>query len=343
MSLGKFSVAPIETESELIQNITKPTPEVVKAISRINGKIMILGISGKMGPSLGELLVRAGANGVIGVSRFSNLIIRENLEAIGIRTVQCDLLDENELRRLPEVEHIYLMAGNKFGSSQKKPSTWAINTMLPSKVMQRFPRSRIVYLSSGNVYQFTKFDSGGADESGLVNPVGEYAQSRLGGERLVEFHSNQTGTPVVIIRLFYATELRYGVVLDIAQRVLKREVINLEMGYVNQIWQGDVLSYLARSFLLCRNPSVVLNMAGPETLSVRKIAKSIGDLIGIEPIFKGIESEDALLGNSQELFKWFGFPKVTSSEIVEWVAWWTLNSRQILDKPTKYESRLGEF
>ncbi len=343
MTEAKFTVAPVETEAALIEKMTEPTPEVVEAVSRIDGEIMILGIAGKMGPSLGELLVRAGAGGVIGVSRFSNPSDRGKLEAAGIRTVRCDLLDDDRLRQLPEVEHIFLMAGHKFGSTGNPPLTWAMNTMLPAKVMQRFPQSQIVYVSSGNVYRFVRFDSGGADESGPVDPVGEYAQSRLGGERLVEFYSAQSGTPVAIIRLFYATELRYGIVLDIAQKVWNREPIDLTMGYVNQIWQGDANAYLARSFPLCKSPAPVLNMTGPETLSVRELAGSLGELLGIEPIFEGVEGKTALLGNSRALVGQFGRPRVTPQEIVEWVAWWTMHGGQMLDKPTKYESRTGEF
>ena len=343
MAEAKITVEPIENEAALIEKMTAPTPEVVEAVSRIDGEIMILGIAGKMGPTLGELLVRAGARGVIGVSRFSNPADRKRVEASGIRTVRCDLLDDEGLRQLPEAGHIFLLAGHKFGATGNAPLTWAMNAMLPARVMQRFPHSRIVYVSSGNVYRFTRFDSGGADESGPVDPVGEYAQSRLGGERLVEFYSAQNGTPVAIIRLFYATELRYGIVLDIALKVWSREPVDLGMGYVNQIWQGDANAYLARSFSLCKSPATVLNMTGPETLSVRELAGSLGELMGIEPIFEGVEGETALLGNSRELIEHFGPPKVAPSEIVEWVAWWTRHGGQMLGKPTKYESRTGEF
>lgn len=343
MAESKFGVDPTGTEEALIERMTEPSRAVVEAVSQIDGEMMILGIAGKMGLTLGELLVRAGAKGVIGVSRFSNPADRDILERKGIRTVKCDLIDDEGLRRLPEAGHIVLMAGHKFGATGNEPLTWAMNTLLPAKVMQRFPESRIVYVSSGNVYCFKHVKAGGAVESDPVEPIGEYAQSRLGGERLVQFYSSQNGTPVVIVRLFYATELRYGIILDIAQRIWNREPIDLTMGYANQIWQGDANAYLARCFPLCESPARMLNLTGPETLSVRELAIQLGGLMGVEPVFEGEEEDTALLGNAGALFDLLGPPKVTAAEIVEWVAAWVMRGGATLGKPTRYEARDGKF
>ncbi|MDA0747510.1 MAG: NAD(P)-dependent oxidoreductase [bacterium] len=343
MAQSRGTVEPIETEEQLIDQMTTPSQEVIEAVSKIDGEVMILGIAGKMGITLGELFVRAGAKGVIGVSRFSKPQDREELEAKGIRTVKCDLTDDEGLRKLPESGHIVLMAGHKFGATGNESLTWAMNTLLPAKVMQRFPQSRILYVSSGNVYRFRNPKEGGAVESAPVDPIGEYAQSRLGGERLVEFYSERNGTPVGIIRLFYATELRYGIILDVAQKVWNQQPLNLAMGYVNQIWQGDANAYLAQAFPYCESPARVLNMTGRDILSVRELAMQLGELMGKEPVLEGIESDNALLGDSSEMFKLLGPPKAAPSEIVQWVAHWVMQGGKTLGKPTKYEARDGKF
>jgi nucleoside-diphosphate-sugar epimerase len=333
----------IGSEEELVAKMTDPTPDVTEAVGEIDGDIMILGIAGKMGLTLGELLVRAGASGVIGVSRFSNPADRDQLEEKGIKTEKCDLTDDEGLRQLPDSGHIVLMAGHKFGSTGNESLTWAMNTLLPAKVMQRFPDAKIIYVSSGNVYRFTDPGSKGADESAALEPIGEYAQSRLGGERLVEFYAERNSTPVAIIRLFYATELRYGIILDIAQNIWNRNSIDLSMGYVNQIWQGDANAYLAKSFPYCESPARVLNLTGTEVLSVRKVAIQLGELMGVEPMLEGQETATALLGNTQELVSLLGPPKVSSQDIIHWVSGWVMGEGRTLGKPTKYEARDGKF
>jgi len=343
MPEAKCTVSPIESEEALIAQMTTPSPEVVEAVSQIDGEMMILGVGGKMGPTLAELLVKAGAQGVIGVDLFPNPAQREYLNAVGVRTIRCDLLDDQALGELPTVSHILLMAGFKFGATGKEPLTWAMNTMLPAKVMQRFPESKIIYISSGNVYRYVEVKKGGATESDPVEPIGEYAQSRLGGERLVQFLSERNGTPVVIVRLFYATELRYGIILDLATKIKNGEPIQLEMGYVNQIWQGDSNAYFARCFPLCASPAEIINLTGAEILSVREMAERLGALMGIAPIFEGQESDTALLGDPTEIMKLFGPPRVPPSTIIEWVAWWVMHGGATLQKPTKYDSRTGKF
>ncbi len=343
METSKFTLDPIENETALVDRMTQPIPEVQDAVSGIDGEIMILGIAGKMGLTLGELLVRSGASGVIGVSRFSNPADRNYLEARGIRTVRCDLIDDDALRSLPDAGHIILLAGHKFGSTGNEPLTWAMNALLPGKVMQRFPDSRIVYVSSGNVYRFVSPDTGGSVESSPLDPIGEYAQSRLGGERLAAYYAERNGTPLAVIRLFYATELRYGVFLDIAQRVWIGQPIDLSMGYVNQIWQGDANAYLARSFPLCESPARVLNLTGPDLLGVRDVALKFGALMGRTPAFEGEERPTALLGDSRALFDLLGLPRTSSDEMMEWVAAWVIHGGPTLGKPTRYEARNGQF
>lgn len=343
METSKFTNEPIKNETALVDRMTQPTPEVQEAVSGIDGEVMILGIAGKMGLTLGELLVRSGASGVIGVSRFSNPADRNYLEARGIRTVRCDLIDDDALRGLPDAGHIILLAGHKFGSTGNEPLTWAMNALLPGKVMQRFPDARIVYVSSGNVYRFVSPDTGGSVESSPLDPIGEYAQSRLGGERLAAYYAERNGTPLAVIRLFYATELRYGVFLDIAQRVWSDQPIDLSMGSVNQIWQGDANAYLARSFPLCESPARVLNLTGPDLLQVRDVALKLGGLMGREPAFEGQERPTALLGNSRALFDLLGLPRTSSDEMMEWVAAWVMHGGPTLGKPTRYEARNGQF
>ena len=333
----------IKTERELMDQMTTPSAEVIEAVGKLDGPVMILGVAGKMGPSLAELLLRAGADRVIGVSRFSNPADRDAMEARGIATIQCDLLDDDALSRLPQVPYLYLLAGHKFGATGNEPLTWAMNAAVPANVMQRFPNSRVIYVSSGNVYAFASATGAGAVEEDAVDPIGEYAMSRLGGERLAEFYCRENGTPLAIVRLFYATELRYGIVLDIAQKIASETPIDLAMGYVNQIWQGDANAYLARMFPLCTSPARVINMTGAEVLSVRELALQLGEHLGIDPIFEGEERETALLGDASVLFKELGAPRVPIRQIISWVAHWITTDGRTLGKPTKYESRTGAF
>lgn len=332
----------IDTEAELINRMTMPSPAVTDAVGKLQGKVMILGIAGKMGPTLGELFKRAGAE-VLGVSRFSDPNTRRELEQRGIETVSCDLLDDEGLRKLPDAPHVVLMAGFKFGSSGDPAATWAANALLPARVLQRFSDSQIIYLSSGNVYPFTAVTGQGADEFHPVGPVGEYALSRLEGERLAAYYALQNGTPLLIVRLFYASELRYGIVLDLAQRIWARTPIDLEMGHVNQIWQGDANAYLGQMFPLCDTPTRVINMTGEEVLSVRTIAEELGQFMNVQPVFQGREIETALIGNATALFELLGQPTVSTSTLVGWVAHWVMSGGYTLGKPTGYESRSGEF
>ena len=333
----------IDSEEALVEVMTRPSPEVEAAVRTAAGDILILGVAGKMGPTLAELLVRSGARRVIGVSRFSDASAQAHLQRVGVHTIQADLLDEAALDSLPDAACVYLMAGFKFGATGNESLTWAMNAYLPPRVIARYRDARIVYVSSGNVCAYVPVDGRGADEEAALDPVGEYAQSRLGGERLATWMAQRVGAELFIARLFYATELRYGIVHDIAHKVRARIPIDLAMGHVNQIWQGDANAYLARALPLCTDPATALNMTGGDVLSVRELARTLGEKLGVDPVFEGAESDTALLGDASALFERLGPPPTPIADVVEWVAHWVETGGSSLGKPTKYDSRTGSF
>ena len=338
------SASVIDTEAALIRNMTEPTPAVREAVAALEGDVLVLGVGGKMGPTLAELVVRAGCRGdVIGVARFSDGELESYLQSVGVKTVRADLLDEDELGRLPPAPNVFFLAGFKFGATGNEPMTWAMNTWLPGRIVQQFSDSNVVYVSSGNVYAYSDVTGKGLPEEGDLGPVGEYAQSRLGGERMATYAAQRAGTRLLISRLFYATELRYGIIHDIAWKVLDGEPIDLAMGHVNQIWQGDANAFLARSMPLCTNPPTVLNLTGSQVLSVRELARRLGEELDREPHFIGTESDAALLGDSSRLFELLGHPETPIDDIVRWMAHWVQHSGRSLGKPTKYESRTGTY
>ena len=288
----------IETEAQLEDIMSTPTPEVVKAMAELEGDLLILGAGGKMGPTLAKLAKRAvEVSGVdktvIGVSRFSVPGLERTLNETGIETIPCDLLNEDELQKLPDIPNVVFMAGRKFGASENEELTWAMNTYMPGRVAEKYRDSRLVVFSTGNVYPLTPVGDGGATESHHLNPIGEYAQSCLGRERVFEFFSDRYGTPVAIIRLNYAIDLRYGILLDIAEKVWAEEPVNLTMGNVNVIWQGDANAIVLRSFASCQSPPMILNLTGPETVSVRGLAVRFGELFEKTPTFEGEAAETA--------------------------------------------------
>ncbi len=304
----------------------------------LGGDLLILGVAGKMGPSLAMRAKRAAATSqrVIGVSRFSNESNRRLLEAAGIETISADLLDEGALPRLPDVPNVIHMAARKFGSTGDESPTWAMNASLPARVAERFRASRIVAFSSGNVYPIAPIAQGGSTESSPLEPVGEYAMSAVARERLLIHMSKTHGTPMAILRLNYAVETRYGVLLDIGTRVFERKPIDLGMGCANAIWQGDANSLCLRSFACCSSPPFVLNLTGPETLSVRWIAARFWQILGVEPVFEGEERSTALLNNAARSFRLFGYPSVSVDEIIEWTAQWIGAGARTLGTPTHF-------
>jgi len=338
----------IETEEELAEVISRPSPEVVKAISKLKGDIIILGVGGKMGPSLAKLVKRVIEKAnvhkkIIGVSRFSSQKVKKDLEDFGIKTISCDLLDENSLNKLPDIPNVIFMAGRKFGSTGNEPLTWAMNTYLPGMIVKKFRNSKIVALCTGNVYPLVSVKSTGSEESDSLGPIGEYAQSCLGRERIFQYFCSQFKTRATLIRLNYAIDLRYGVLLDVAQKVFNKISIDLTMGYVNVIWQGDANSFIIRAFILCENPPKILNVTGPEIVSIRSLAMRFGEIFKEEPIFENQEVETALLSDASQCHRLFGKPKVTLEQMISWIAHWVLVNGPTLNKPTHFEERNGKF
>ncbi|MBE1554704.1 NAD-dependent epimerase/dehydratase family protein [Sporosarcina limicola] len=328
--------------------MTKPSEKLIEDMKQIEGNIMILGIGGKMGPTLAMMAKKAiDAAGlkkkVIGVSRFSNGTLQEELEQAGIETIATDLLDEEQLKNLPMEKNIIYMAGNKFGTAGNEHFTWAMNTYLPGRVAEHFKGSTIVAFSTGNVYPLVPVIQGGCDELHPVAPVGEYGQSSLGRERVFTYFSNKDQTPLTIFRLNYAIDMRYGVLLEIARSVNSGSPIDLSMGHVNVIWQGDANEYAIRSLLIASTPATLLNVTGPETLSVRWLANEFGRLLDKVPVFIGSEQESALLNNASKAHQLFGYPSVSIREMIEWTANWVANDGETLNKPTHFQERKGEF
>ena len=328
--------------------LSTPTPSDVAAAKELRGDILILGAGGKMGPSLARLIRRAIVESgrpkrVIAVARFSDPQIRRDLEVAGIETVGCDLLEPGALGKLPDAENVIFMAARKFGTSGSEYLTWAMNTFLPGLVSERYKCSRIVAFSTGNVYGVVPVNSGGSTENSPVTPVGEYAQSALGRERMFEYGSGRWETPVVLLRLNYAVELRYGVLVDIAHAVFNRRPVDLRMGHVNVIWQRDANSICLRSLAHCASPPLILNVTGSEILSVREIANEFGSRFKVEPMFEGQESDKALLNNAAKAVAMFGHPTIRPGEMVDWIARWIANGSPLLNKPTHFEVVDGKF
>lgn len=326
--------------------LSQPREADKAAMSQMEGDLLILGVGGKMGPTVARLARRAADEAgvkkrIIGVDKVTDHL--EHLKEAGVETIAADLLDARKLAELPDAPNVIFMAGRKFGSTGAESLTWAMNVLLPAMVAERYRSSRIVAFSSGNVYPFLPVSSSGADESTPPNPVGEYAQSVLGRERVFEHFSGLYGTPVTLLRLNYAIDLRYGVLLDIGQKVYERRTVDVRMGAVNVIWQGDASSVCLRSFPLCNCPPAILNLTGPETLSVRWIAQRFGRHFGVEPVLEGAESENALLNNAARCQRLFGYPAVSIEQMIEWTARWIEASGVTLDKPTHFEARDGKF
>lgn len=338
----------METLEELEQVMLDPSERLVRDVARLDGDLIILGVGGKMGPSLAKLakraFERAGLNHrVIGVSRFSSGEVREDLERSGVETISADLLEEEQLQALPDAKYVIHMVGRKFGTTGKEHLTWAMNAYLPGRVALKYRNSRIVSFSTGNVYPLVKLAQGGATEEDPPRPAGEYAQSCLGRERIFDFFSRKYGIPMVHFRLNYAIDMRYGVLLEIARAVREKQPIDLRMGQVNVIWQGDASEMAIRSLLHCQSPPKILNVTGPENISVRWLAREFGRRFGVEPIFEYEEEDSALLSNASEAHRLFGYPRVSLHQMIDWTARWLEAGGITYDKPTHFQEREGEF
>ncbi|WP_163969688.1 NAD-dependent epimerase/dehydratase family protein [Oceanobacillus halotolerans] len=338
----------MQTIEELNEIMTKPTSRLIQDMKKIEGDIMILGVGGKMGPSMAKLAKRAinEANvtkRVIGVSRFSSGTLKEELESCGIETIAADLLNDEELQSLPDVENIIFMAGKKFGTVGNEHQTWAMNAYLPGRVADKFPNANIVVFSSGNIYPFVDITKAGCIEETPTNPVGEYAQSCLGRERMFTYFSKQNNTPILLFRLSYAIDMRYGVLLEIAKQVYQEKPVDLTTGHVNVIWQGDANEYAIRSLLHCSTDPAILNITGPETISVRWVAEEFGRHFDKEVFFRNDEEQSALLNNASKAHKLFGYPSVPLQQMIEWTADWLKHDGEMIDKPTHFQERQGAF
>jgi dTDP-4-dehydrorhamnose reductase len=338
----------VNSSEHLDDLLSEPTPGVVETLRSIEGDLLILGVGGKMGPTLARMAARASHEAgikrrVIGVARFSRPELPEWLRRHGVEPLPADLLDAGQLAALPDAANVLVMTALKFGSSGQPGDTWAVNCWLPAAVCERFAESRIVGFSTGNVYPLTPLALGGSVESDLLSPVGEYAASCVGRERLYDYFSRTNDTGISIVRLNYACELRYGVLVDLARQILRGEPIDLSMGAVNVIWQGDASAMTLQAFGHCDSPPFVVNVAGPETLSVRRLCEQLGALLGKAPVFTGAEATEALLSNGQLGHRLFGYPRVSIGQLCEWIAAWLKDGGDVLDKPTKFQVRDGKF
>jgi nucleoside-diphosphate-sugar epimerase len=334
--------------NQLEKQVLAPSQVLIQDMAKIHGDIILLGIGGKMGPSMGRLAVQAAkAAGIkkriIGVSRFSDPDAKARLEQTGIETISCDLLNDAELQALPQVENVIYLAGNKFGTTGNESFTWAMNAYLPGRVAEKYRNSKIVAFSSGNVLPFVPVTSGGASEDSAPDPLGEYAQSCLGRERIFEYFSRKYQTPTLIYRLNYAVDFRYGVVMELAKSVRDGKAIDLRTENVNVIWQGDANEIALRALLHCESPAKILNVTGPEILSTRWIANQFGIRFGKEPLFINEPSGTALLNNASECHRIFGYPRVTIREIIDITATWMSKGGEEFGKATHFQERGGKF
>lgn len=346
----KAYVPLITDESGLEDFMSDPSPRVVERVGEIRGDIVILGVAGKVGITLAMMLTKAvkkagTSSKVYGVSRFSDPKAKEHLSTFGVRPLGVDLLDPAQVMALPDSENVFFLAGKKFGTVGAQDLTWATNTIAPANAAQRYKGSRIVAYSTGCVYDFKTAASGGATELDDPNPTGEYAQSTLGRERVFEYYSRKDGTKVCQFRLNYAIDLRYGVLRDIADRVYQGLAVDLSVGNLNCIWQGDVLERTILSLDLCYSPPKAINVTGPETASIRWLAEEFGRRFERAPVFSGAERPDsrAYLANAARSFALFGYPSLSLETMIDMTAAWVSSGGASLGKPTHFEQTDGKY
>lgn len=341
-----------ESEAALDDLLSEPRDATVTALRQAPGDIVILGAGGKMGPTLARMAARAADRAdrggsrrrrVIAVSRFTSKHVMAALNAHGVETLQCDLLDADAVSRLPDAPNVIFMAGQKFGTTDAPSLTWMMNVVVPSLCARRYALSRIVAFSTGNVYPLVSVLGTGATERTRPHPVGEYAASCLGRERVFEYYAATEHTRVAVMRLNYAIDLRYGVLADLAQRIAAGSLVPIAMGYVNLVWQGDASRYALEMLPLAAAPPHVLNVTGRETLSVRTLATELGNRLGKTPHFDGAEAPDALLSDTTRLHAELGEPEMPLDTMLDWVAAWVHAGRPLLGKPTHFETRDGAF
>jgi nucleoside-diphosphate-sugar epimerase len=331
--------------AELEDRLSEPSSALIADLAALDGDILVLGAGGKLGPSLTRLALRAvnGSKTVTAVSRFGDKAGADALAAAGAKIVSADITDEATLAKLPAAANVVFLVGSKFGSTGREADTWYTNAYLPGRVADRYKSSRIVVLSTGNVYAFAAVGSGGPTEEVAPSPVGEYAMSCLGRERVMSRFAQHNKTPLAIVRLNYAVEMRYGVLIDIARTVFAGTPVDVTMSAVNVVWQGYANEATLRSLRHATPDPFILNVAGPETLSVRQLATDFGRIFGIEPLLTGSEAPTALLSNSGKCVRLFGYPSVPLGQLMEWTANWIKDGLPLLGKPTGFQKRDGKF
>lgn len=334
-----------ENEAALEDYLAIPSRALCQDMARLDGNLLILGAGGKMGPTLARLARNAmpAQRRVIAVARFGEPGVREALEARGVETIIADLLDPAALATLPQAANVVFMAGRKFGADSDNPLTWAMNAHVPALVAQHFRQSRIVAFSTACIYPFAAVTGQGCDESEAPNPPGEYANSCVGRERMFEYFSRQHATPGRLFRLSYAIDMRYGVLADVAMKVWRREVVDVTMGHVNVIWQGDANAQALRCLAAATTPTSPLNVSGPETTSIRWLAEEFARRFVRAAQITGNEAPTAWLMNTGQAERLFGYPHIPLSRLIDWVADWVSRGQRLYGKPTKFESRDGKY
>lgn len=333
---------------QIERDLTTPTAALVQEIAGLDGDITVLGVGGKVGPSVAIMAQRAVEEAgvdkkVFGVARFSDPAAKASLERAGVTAVAADLTDDLELDAIPDAANVIYMAGNKFGTVGNEHFTWMMNSYLPGRVAQRFRTSRIVAFSTLVTYPLADVSTGGSRETDPPGAIGEYAASCVGRERMFEHYSHKYGTPVLLFRLGYSIETRYGVLQEIAQAVYDGTPIPLEMGHASVIWQRDVAEYALRSLRLATSPPRALNITGPEIVSIRWLAERFGERFGREPIFEGAETGTAYVMDGAQLQAEFGYPTTTVPQMMDTVAEWVEAAKPLIGKPTKFQQRNGAF
>jgi len=334
----------IDDVAALEDLLSRPSQALVDDLAALDGDIIILGVGGKVGPCLARMAKRAAPHKrILGVARFSDNAVKQRLEDWGVETLACDLLDRGAVAALPKLPNVIYMAGRKFGTSGDEHFTWAMNAHVPALVAEAFAQSRIVAFSTLCVYPFTDVMGPLSNEDTAPVPIGEYANSCVGRERILQYFSHRFGTPGRLIRLNYAIDLRYGVLFDIANWVYTGQPIDLRAGHANVIWQGDVNAQVLRALGHCETPTRPLNMGGPEQVSVRALAQTFAERFGLTPVFKNQESGMGWHNDTSLASKLFGYPEVPLARMIDWTVDWIERDQPHYDKPTHYEARDGDF